>query len=204
MATLSTDQWVESSQAISVIHTDLWSFELTTHNFTLKTDLWLNESILGELPVYNPSLVVTVARVQQNMAFPQFIIGGQGGVDQDEYQLFKKSSSYGFNVWRSPVYKIGSDFNILQITIPLIADIAAGMSIIPKLYFDDEARTTLAPTINLNNYDSDQKLIILTAQSFNNEVFGKYNFFLELQFWGAVLSPVSLPIYIDLDIHEKQ
>jgi hypothetical protein len=197
--TLSTDYFIDSVLPTVSLETDLWDFTLTPHPpFTLSTDLWITESTLGILPTYNPSLITTVNRVQQNLAFPQFVIGGQGTSSQ--YALFKKSTSYGFYLWRTPVYLIGTDFDVLQITFPLIADLIAGVSIVPKLYLDDQTRTAVASTINLSNYPSGNKLITLTSKNFSNSTHGKSNFFLEFQILSSLLTPISLPIHITLDV----
>lgn len=199
--TISTDLWIETADPVTSVETDQWDFELTPHpEQELSTDLWLTETEQGSLPVYNPSLIIAVTRVQQNLAFPQFVIGGKGGANQDEYKLFKKSTSYDFYLWRTPVKLVGTDFDVKSISFYLLADIAAGMSIIPKLYFDDESVTSVGTTINLNNYSD--RLIKLSSHSFNNKVHGRSNFFLELQIRSTILTPISLPIFIEIETDE--
>lgn len=154
------------------------------------------------LPSYASSLISAVTRVQQNVPLPQFVIGGR---NSGTYKLFKKSTTYDFTVWRSKVFQIGKNFDVLQIKFAVIPVIAANMSIIPVLYFDNENANSIGTTINLTNYPVDaagngQKLVILTAKNFSNAVHGKNNFFLELQITSSVLTVVELPITIELEV----
>lgn len=164
--------------------------------------------VLGVLPTYNPSIISALTKVQQNSEFPQFVIGGQG--TGGDYALFKKSSTYDFSVWRSPVYNIGRNFDVLEIKFAVIPAITTNITIIPVLYFDNEDSNSIGTTINLTNYPVDgagnnQKLIKLTSKNFGtatNVTHGRHNFFLELQFTGTALAVVKLPITIDLEVEE--
>jgi hypothetical protein len=146
---------------------------------------------------------MAIGRIKQNMGFPQFVIGGQGGLNQDQFALFKKSNTYGFALWRTKLYKIGMPFEVMQITIPIVSDFVAGFSIIPKLYFDDGSRSVAGTIINLNNYANTNKLVTLTGKNFGNQVHGESNFFLEFQIVGSALSVIGLPIEIQLDVHDS-
>lgn len=156
----------------------------------------------GCLPKYPPSLITCVQRVQQYFPFPSFVFGGLGGDDSNDYKLFKRSTSHEFALWRSPVYRINQDFDVMSIVFPLQVDITDGTRIVPKLYFDDGVRTSTGTEINLTNYSNDNKLIQLNAKDFGNNVRGEANFFLELQFLGEDLAVVGLPMTIDLDVLE--
>lgn len=138
--------------------------------------------------------------IQQNLPFPRFVMGGVGGGSGTTYALFKKSSSYVFNVWRSPVFNIGHDFDILSIKFAVMPDMAANMSIIPVIYFDNEDSNSVGTTINFTNYPNSEKLITLTSKNFGNGVHGKNNFFIEFQFTGSALAVVELPITIELEV----
>lgn len=153
----------------------------------------------GTLPTYNPSIMTAVKRVLQDLPFPQFVMAGQG--TGSLYQLFKKSDIQKFTVWRTPVYQIGKDFDVMEITFNLIRDLDVGMTIIPKIYFDNERSSTVGTIINYVNYSD--KLIKLTSKNFDNSTHGKHNFFLELQFAGDALQVVSLPINIDIEEYEN-
>lgn len=155
------------------------------------------------LPSYNTSLITSVARVQQNIPVPQYVLGGQGGAGGTTYGLFKKTTSYVFSVWRSSVYKIGKEFDVMEIKIPLMPDLVANMTITPVLYFDNEDSNSVGTVINSTNYPNSDRLITLTPKNFSGAVRGKNNFFLELQFSGSALSVVQLPISIDVEVVDE-
>lgn len=156
---------------------------------------------LGVLPNYNTSLISVISRVTQNMSFPQFVMGGRGGSGGTTYSLFKKTSTYGLVIFRSPVYNVGQEFDVMQIRLNLLSSFSAGTSIIPKLYFDNERDSVLGTTIDSSTFSS--QLITLTPKDFSNTTHGYSNFFLELQISGSSLSVVSLPIFVDVEIYEK-
>lgn len=162
---------------------------------------WCFPGTCGNLPEQNTSLISAVVRVEQNLPYPRFVIGGRNA---STYKLFKNATSYTtLSVWRSKVYTIGTDFDVQSITLPLITDLDASTEIIPKLYFDDESDSSVGTTINNTNYSNTNKLITLTAQNFNNQLHGKSNFFFELQFTGSSLATVGFPITINVDIKES-
>lgn len=149
------------------------------------------------LPAYHPSLISSVTRVEQNLPFPQFVIGGRNA---GSYKLFKKSDIGGFNIFRTKSEQIGKDFDIMSISFNLLSDLDANTEITPALYFDDESTSVIGTTINNTNYSNDNKLITLTAKNFGNQVHGESNFFLEFRFTGSTLAVIGLPIFIDVDI----
>lgn len=149
------------------------------------------------LPTYASSLISAVTRVQQNNEFPQYVIGGQKAAS---YALFKKSDTYDFTVWRSPVYNIGKNFDVLKVKFAVSGGITGSKEITPVLYFDNESSTSSATPINTTNYTSGTKLFSLSSMNFSNSVHGRHNFFLELQMTGTALSVVKLPIEIELEI----
>jgi hypothetical protein len=204
--TLQTDFWEEITTPIVAINfeTDQWSFiSFGTPIVDLETNLWtFSTTGINTLPVYNSSIISSIARVYQNMPFPQFVIAGQGGLNEDEFQLFKKTDTQQFTIWRSPVYNIGKDFDVMSISFNLGVDLESGTSIIPKLYFDNERDSATSTTINAVNYSNDNKLIEITSKNFDNSTHGKHNFFLEFQFTGAALAVIDLPITIDVDIQD--
>jgi hypothetical protein len=151
------------------------------------------------LPTYSSSVITAVSKVEQKLPFPAYIMGGQNA---STYKLFKKSTTYVFNVWRSPVYQIGKNFDVMEITIPIYPNMTTNMSIIPVLYFDNEDSNSVGATINPTNYPNGERLIKLTSKNFSNSTHGKNNFFLELQFTGTALAVAELPINIELEVEE--
>lgn len=203
---LQTDVFLESPDLTGVLYTDQWASTpvVVIVSATLSTDIWSFETEgISTLPVYNPSLITSIARVHQNLQFPQFVIAGQGGVDEDEFTLSKKSTTQLFTMWRSPVYNIGEEFDVMSVEFNLITDLAAGSRVTPFLYFDNEREVSQGTTITTASYSNDNKLVKLTSKSFSNTVHGKHNFFLELRFEGATLAVVGLPIFIDIETHEN-
>lgn len=152
------------------------------------------------LPTNNPSIISSVAKVKQNLSHPQFVIGGQG--TGSEYALFKKDTTYNFSVWRSPVYQIGKNFDVLEIQFNVVGGITGNKEIIPALYFDNEDTSSVGTTINATTYPGEDELITLTSKNFNNTVHGKNNFFLELQMTGSDLAVVKMPIKLELEVGE--
>ena len=156
----------------------------------------------GDLPTQDTSVITAVSRVPQNLPATQFVFGGNGGASHGTFSLFKKATTYTLELWRSPVYKIGTKFDVLKISFPVLPAIAANMSIIPVLYFDNERVKSVGTVINSTNYTNAEKRIVLTSQNFGNTVQGRSNFFLELQMTGTALVTVGLPIQIELDVYE--
>jgi hypothetical protein len=152
------------------------------------------------IPVYNTSIITAVGKVQQGVAMPKFVMGGKGGAGATSYKLFKKDTSYVFSLWRSQKYKIGKAFKINEIRIPLSASLGANMTIIPVVYFDDEASNSIGTTINSTNYPNSDKMIFLTPDNFAMGLSGKKNFYLELQFTGSALIGVVFPITIEAEL----
>lgn len=155
------------------------------------------------IPVYTTSVITAVQKTQQNFPFPQFIMGGKGGSAGTTYQLFKKGTTYSFSLWRSGKFLIGQPFQVKRIAIPLSAAIAANMSIIPVIQFDDEASSTVGTAINPTNYPNGEQAIILTPDNFASGVIGQKNFYLELQHNGTALLGVTFPIDIEVEILDR-
>lgn len=156
-------------------------------------------TVAAELPTYNASLIAAVARVSQSLPVPTYVIGGRGGSSGTTYSLFKKSSTHTLSVWRSQVFRIGEQFDVIEIVLPLGTPLAASMEIIPVLYLDDGSTTCAGTPINIANYATGTELIVLTSKNFDSAPSGEKNFYLELQFTGSVLSPVLMPITIDVE-----
>lgn len=151
------------------------------------------------IPSRASSVITAVSRVQQNLSSPVFVMGGRNA---STYKLFKKSTTYAFNMWRSPVYRIGSKFDVMKIKFAVTPAMTTNMSIIPVLYFDNEASNSIGATINSTNYTNSERYIVLTAKNFSNATRGQDNFFLELQFTGSALAVVKLPITIEIETIE--
>lgn len=143
----------------------------------------------------NPS-VTSLKYVQAvNPVLLQPIVGwGSDTANAASSGLNKSSTTYGTvsNVWTSELRKVGREFVIEQIEIPLSAAVAANMTIVPKIYVDNRASTFTLTTINSTNYASSERKIVIQPQG----VIGKHNYELELTFSGSALIGVQFPIII--------
>lgn len=101
------------------------------------------------LPTNNASAITAVARVQQNMTLPQFVIGGRNA---STYKLDKKTTTYSFAVWRSAMYRLGVPFDITRISFPVYPKMGTNMTIIPVLHFDNGTLISTGTTINSTNF----------------------------------------------------
>ena len=149
------------------------------------------------LPSYSASAITAVARAQQNMTLPQFVFGGR---NSSAYRIEKITTSYSFAVWRSEKYLIGVPFDVMRISFSVYPALAANMTIIPVLHFDNATSSSTGTTINSTNYSGKTHIELRTA-NFSQAVRGKNDFFLELQFSGSALAVVGLPISIDLETY---
>lgn len=147
--------------------------------------------------------VVTALKnvLQNNKPQPNLVIGGSDGVNTN---LDKRSTTYQTSVFRTRPYQVGSPFTVKRIRIPLAQAVAANMTITPKLYFDNESASQVGTVINSTNYSDSEKFILLGPENFANNAGGSNNFFLELVISGTVLSAVSLPIVVNIEIDEKE
>jgi len=145
-------------------------------------------------------LVTALKNVQQaDYAFPRFIIGATDGTN---INLDAKGTAYQTSVWRSRVYNIGRNFTVRGIHMRFPIAPSSNMTIVPKLFFDNESTSATGTTINSTNYT--KKYLTLGAANFGNAVSGANNFFIELTFSGTALLPVLLPIEIELDVDQNE
>lgn len=153
------------------------------------------------IPVNNTSVITAVARVQQNLSFPQFIMGGQIFTGVNSYKLFKKGTALGAHIFRSEVYKVGRDFDVQEVKFSVKPVLAAGMNILPVLYFDNGSIISVGTQINSTNYPA-KSYIKLNSKNFDNGTHGQANFFLEFRWIGAVLATIILPIVFELEVSD--
>jgi len=66
------------------------------------------------------------------------------------------------------------------------------MTLIPKIFTDDENASTALTTINSTNYTASELII----DEWPNAIYGNHNFLLELRWSGTSSLPVKLPITI--------
>jgi hypothetical protein len=168
------------------------------HNIVKLNQTATNTPAAGAYPTYNNMVISCVSRVQTGLAFPKFLVGAWDTV-APAYGIYKQGSTHSFSLFRSKVFHIGKDFQITNIRIPLAQAIAANMTIVPVLRFDDGSSTSVGTVINSTNYANSERTIDLTPDNFASGTAGKYHFCLELQMTGTALSAVSLPITIEVE-----
>jgi len=122
----------------------------------------------------------------------QPVIGWKTGTAQG---LDKTSTTYGTWYLWSERFRIGQEFTIKKIVIPLAQAVAANMTITPKIYTDQGLVSTALRAINNTNFSG------LKQAVFNDPVKGNNDFYLELKGTGTVLLTVSVPIRILVDVH---
>ena len=145
-------------------------------------------------------LVTALKNVQQNGTFPKYVIGATDGTN---YNLDKQGTTYQTTFYRSPVFNIGSSFQVQNVSLRFAQAIGANMTLVPKLVFDNESTVSTGTTINSTNYSSSQRFIPLTSTNFDTGVSGKNNFYLELKWSGTALLSVILPIEIEIEVLEN-
>lgn len=137
----------------------------------------------------NP-IITALKFVQGNLAAKYPIIAwlaadGSPRVGLDKILLGTQKSYF-----RSRLFNVGKKFIIKHIRITLSTALASGVSIVPKIYVDNDSSSTSLTTINTTNYGT-QRIVDLYAS-----VRGEENFELELGFAGTTNVSVNLPIKI--------
>jgi len=122
------------------------------------------------------------------------------------YGLDKFSTTGTYDaIWRSQIYTIGSKFTIEKIRIPLGVALAANMSLVCRLVYDDGVATKTLTTINTTNFTAGTRKIIFTQQEIlDSSITPQNNFYLQLEWSGTVNLPVIFPIDIIIDQQEDE
>jgi len=140
----------------------------------------------------NPYVTAVKYVLQADNKIRQPIVGWKDGSTQG---IDKVGTTYGINVWRSEIFRIGRPFQINRIRFILAQPMAANMTIVPKIFTDEVRNTYTLQTINNTNYTNSDVNI---SQNYKGgiSVKGQHNFLLELRWTGTALATVSLPITI--------
>lgn len=126
-----------------------------------------------------------------NNTNPKVIIGWK---DASSQGLDKISTTYGTSNFWSETFRLGAPFDITKIRIPLAQAVAANMTLIPKIYVDDQSTSTALTTINNTNYPNSERNIVQYPH-----IPGQHNMMLELRWTGTSLLTVALPITIEYE-----
>lgn len=136
--------------------------------------------------------------VQQNSNItPRVVVGWRDGSGSGIDRL-STTATYA-SVWRSQVFNIGRKFKVTRIRLGFGATTASGMTLTPKLFFDDGSSSSTLAAISSSSYPSSRKAIYKEPEL--NAIGGENNFFLELRWTGTVALPVLLPIEIEIDTY---
>lgn len=100
--------------------------------------------------------------------------------------------------WFSQIYKIGNKFKITKITLPLSQTVSSGISFIPTIYFDDGVTSSTLATVDNTSYPGKQSIIIRPTSATGN-----HNFFLRINWTGASLCVIGLPITIEYELIDE-
>jgi hypothetical protein len=158
----------------------------------------------GVAPSYNPSIITAVARPQQGLAVPRFVIGGKGGPGATTYGIYKQGTTYGLNLWRSKPIVFQQPFTLTWIRLRLSVPVTTGVLIIPSLRFDGGRAVVYGTEIKPPNYPNNNMVITMTKDNFDGDVTGSKNVSLELNFQGSTLCSVELPITMLFETLETQ
>lgn len=153
----------------------------------------------GALPTYRPSIATVLTRIDQDLATPQFVVGGAGGEDNAEFKLFKKSNVYGFHVFRTEMFQVGSPFDVMKIGFPVFPGISGEQIVQAVIRFDDETDASASNLIDEDHYPDQPSYILLGPKNFRNKIRGQKNFFIEFQITGTDLCVIGVPIDIEID-----
>jgi len=133
-------------------------------------------------------------------------IGWTKGSGNSNNGIDRRMTTSGYTtvsaVWWSQLYKIGQPFRITRVRIPLAQAVASGMSVTPKIYYDDGGFSQTLTVINSTNFPNSERIAnIKINNNGSNQGRGENNFWLELK-WSGIADPatVSLPITIEFEI----
>lgn len=141
-------------------------------------------------------VTVTSVIVPENTDFvnPTYYIGWRDG---NEYGIDRNATTYGVAEWQSEVFRIGKEFEITKIKIPLAQAVAANMTVAVKVVTDNGSTSTTVATINSTNFSASERFITL-----HPSVFGKHDFYLQLNWSGSALLSIGLPIEVNVETND--
>lgn len=140
--------------------------------------------------------MVTAVKYVQQGATSQPLVGWvdhTGTQGANVCGLDKLSTTYGTSIFRGRMERVGANFKITEVRIPLAQAVAANQTITVKVYTDDASASTTIATINSTNYTASDRFIKVYPTG-DKSVSGKNNFFIELVFSGSSLAVVGLPL----------
>ena len=139
------------------------------------------------------NLAVSSILVPENTDFvsPNYYMGIEGAATDS---IERNATTYGAASFRSEVFRIGKEFEITSIKIPLAQAIAANMTLAVVIDTDNLSTSTTVATINSTTYSGSERSVTI-----HPSVRGKHDFVLRLNWSGTALLTVGLPIEIEVN-----
>ena len=139
------------------------------------------------------SLSVSSILVPNNTDFvsPNYYMGIEGAATDS---IERNATTYGSASFHSELFRIGKEFEVTSIKIPLAQQISTNMTIIVQIVTDNASTTTNVATINVTNYPDNDRFVTI-----HPSVRGKHDFEFRLRWSGTSLLTVGLPIEISVD-----
>lgn len=145
-------------------------------------------------------VAVTALRLLNGTLFQDYPIIGlaapTGNTLNVVYGTFSSNTPIYNALFWSSMFRIGRQFKIKKIRIPLGQAVAAGMSVTPKIYIDDGVTSQTLVAIDNTSYPNAERNIVIKPIGLT----GSNNFWLELSWSGTVACIVGLPISIEYEI----
>ena len=180
-------------------------FNYGYQNSRLGRDIVNNTGIAdttGTLPV-----ISSLKYVQQAQSVKRPIIGWRTD----------SAATYGISRWatggtknsvfRSEVFNVGKKFMVSSMRVPLTGQLASGLTITPKIYFDDETANKTLTVINSTNYSAGSMAINYKQDEIERAtttpIFGYNNFFVEFSFTGTSDVGIALPVEITVMTYDE-
>ena len=160
---------------------------------TIQNIMTVTETTASSLAASN--FAATALKYGEHASFiiPRLLVAWKDGDVTQNFGIDRYSaSSAELAVWRSLFYSLGTPFRINKITLTLGEAIAANMTIVPSLRFDNDDSSSALTTINNTNYTGSQRRIVLYPN-----LHGNTNFALQLRWTGTNTVSVLLPIVIE-------
>ena len=140
------------------------------------------------------SVTSMIAPENTDFVNPTYLIGWRDGGGTSEFGIDRNATTYGVSEFQSEVFRIGKEFEVTKIKIPLAQAVAANMTLAVKIVVDNESTTTTVATINNTNFSGSERFVTL-----HPSVFGKHDFLLQFSWSGSALISVGLPIEVEVE-----
>lgn len=109
----------------------------------------------------------------------------------------KLSTTYGTSYLTFPLQRIGRNFQIISVSIPLSSSVSANQTVEVRALIDGGSSDVLLGTINNTNYSGARRVGIDPESSF-----GFNDFCLQLKFTGSALTTIQMPVLVDIEVIE--